>query len=252
MDNSEFLRHARKTIKSRLSVDDLVTKLVELVDETEKAENTLFKAIYDVYFLYFPEAAALLQDRDTFIKTASEGILREDVANRLGMSKDSMGYDLDEGSIQLLTSQVNELMNLSLMMDMVKKHLEDTMSKNYPNLAAIAGGMVGARLLDLSNGITKLAFMPSSKIQILGAEKTLFMRRKGRKASPKYGVIFKNPLIEGAAQTVRGRIARALSSKISLAAKTDQFSGEDRSASIAKDLAEEIKRITDGAKKSSR
>ena len=252
MDNSEFLRKARETIKSQLSVDDLVTKLVELVDETEKAENTLFKAVYDAYFLYFPEAAALMQDRDVFIRTVSVSVLRGDVAKILSISSDSMGYDFDDGSIQLMTSQVNELNNLAMLMNMAKKHLEDTMFRNYPNLTTIAESMVGARLLQLGNGINKLAFMPSSKIQVLGAEKALFQRRRGQKASPKYGVIFKNPLIEGSAQDVRGKIARALSSKISLAAKTDFFSKEDKSEAIRKELTEEIKRITDGAKKSNR
>jgi len=63
--------------------------------------------------------------------------------------------------------------------------------------------------------------LPSSTIQILGAEKALFRHlTKGTKA-PKHGVIFAHELIQKA--TNKGKAARNLASAIAKAAKLDYF-----------------------------
>ncbi len=43
-----------------------------------------------------------------------------------------------------------------------------------PNLAALTGDLVGARLISHAGSLTNLAKYPASTIQILGAEKALF------------------------------------------------------------------------------
>ena len=43
-----------------------------------------------------------------------------------------------------------------------------------PNLAALIGEMVGARLISHAGSLTNLAKCPASTVQILGAEKALF------------------------------------------------------------------------------
>ncbi len=253
MDNLEYIRRARKTLKGGLSLGDLITKLVNLIDETEQAENTLFEAIYDLYFMYYPEAAVLLRERDKFIEIVSGGVERIDVGNALKISTDSMGYELSADDRSLLNLHVNEIKNLSDMRNFTKTYLDKLIHDNYRNLYEIASYMIAARLIMLSGGIRQLAFMPSSKIQILGSEKALFSHFKKGKSSPKYGVIFKNPAIESAPQEKRGKIARALASQISMAAKLDFFSKRDDSVNLREKLEKEISRITEnGTKKNNR
>lgn len=253
MDNSEYIKRAKKRLKEGLSLGDFITKLVNLIDETERSENTLFEAVYDMYFMYYPEATAILKERDKFIEALAAGSERGVVAKSLGIPSESMGYDLSNEDKAIFDLNLNELKNLSDLKNLTKNYLDKIIAENYKNLYKIAGSMVAARLIMLSGGIKELAFMPSSKIQILGAEKALFSHFKKGKSSPKYGVIFKNPMIEGAPQEKRGRIARALASKIGLAAKMDEFSKEDISEKLQKDLDKEIDRIMkDGTKKSSR
>lgn len=43
-----------------------------------------------------------------------------------------------------------------------------------PNLSALIGEMVGARLISHAGSLTNLAKYPASTVQILGAEKALF------------------------------------------------------------------------------
>jgi nucleolar protein 56 len=253
MDNSDYIKRAKKTIKERLSIGDLITKLVNLIDETEKSENTLFEAVYDFYFMYYPEAAALLKERDSFIKLLTVNQDRKEVAAALNIPENSMGYDLSIDDKSILNLQINELKNLSDLRSFTKSYLEKIIMDNYPNLYNIGGDMVSARLIMLSGGIKRLAFMPASKLQVLGAEKAMFLHQRKGKSSPKYGVIFKNPTIEGAPQDKRGKLARALASKLSLAAKMDLFTKKGVSENLKIEFDKEVKRIlNDGTKKDRR
>jgi nucleolar protein 56 len=71
-----------------------------------------------------------------------------------------------------------------------------------------------------------LARLPSGTVQILGAEKAFFHHLKTGAPSPKHGHIFMHPWISRSPRWVRGKIARMLAGKISIAAKIDAFEGE--------------------------
>ena len=86
--------------------------------------------------------------------------------------------------------------------------------------------MLGARLISLAGSLEKLAEFPSSTIQVIGASKALFKHLRARAPSPKHGIIYSHPLINTAPWWVRGKIARAVAAKLSLAARIDFYSGE--------------------------
>jgi nucleolar protein 56 len=107
----------------------------------------------------------------------------------------------------------------------------------------MTGPLIGARLISIAGGINRLAIMPASTIQILGAEKALFRFRKEGGKPPKYGVIFQHPYIKKSSREKRGKIARIFASKISIAAKADVFTKKDISKDLMKDLNNRIKEI---------
>jgi nucleolar protein 56 len=73
--------------------------------------------------------------------------------------------------------------------------------------------------------LSRLAFLPASAVQVLGAEKALFKHLRNKNIpSPKHGIIFQHARISSSPKSVRGKIARALANKLSLAAKADAFS----------------------------
>jgi nucleolar protein 56 len=120
----------------------------------------------------------------------------------------------------------------------LQDQIEKDMKKIAPNTSEIIGPLIGARLISLAGGIQKMAMMPASTIQILGAEKALFRFKKEGGRPPKHGVIFQHPTINCAPKTERGKIARLLATKISTAIKADVFTKRD----IADDLQQDIKR----------
>jgi len=92
-----------------------------------------------------------------------------------------------------------------------------------PNLAALIGETVGARLIAHAGSLVNLAKFPASTVQILGAEKALFRAIKTHGNTPKYGLIYHSTFIGRAGKTNKGRISRYLANKCSVATRIDCF-----------------------------
>merc|ERR1711871_1070611 len=105
-------------------------------------------------------------------------------------------------------------------------YLEDKMSTVAPNLSALIGEIIGARLISHAGSLTNLAKYPATTVQILGAEKALFRALKTKGNTPKYGLIFHSSFIGRAQQKNKGRISRYLANKCSIASRIDCFSDE--------------------------
>ena len=90
-----------------------------------------------------------------------------------------------------------------------------------PNLSALAGPILAARLISRAGSLAYLAWMPSSRLQVMGAEKSLFKHLKGHAPSPKHGIIYRHPAVIGSTRRLRGRAARTLAAKLAIAARLD-------------------------------
>ncbi len=107
----------------------------------------------------------------------------------------------------------------------LQEFVEETARENARNISTLIEPLLAARLISLAGGMEKLAKMPASTIQVIGAEKALFKHLRMGTQPPKHGLIFQSPLINGAPLHQRGKIARALATKLSIASKADWFTG---------------------------
>jgi nucleolar protein 56 len=116
------------------------------------------------------------------------------------------------------------------------------MEEEAPNTKAVAGTLLGARLIAIAGSLQNLAMRPASTIQVLGAEKALFRSLKTGARPPKHGLIFQHALLHDAKRWQRGKIARVLAGKLAIAARIDAFGGkyvgDALKADINKRLAE--------------
>lgn len=119
------------------------------------------------------------------------------------------------------------------------KYIENEMKKELPNVSLITTPILGARLLSSAGSKRKLAIMPSSTIQVLGAEKALFAHIKKKAKPPKHGHLFNHPLIQKLPKNKRGRAARIIAGKIAIAAKKDYFS-KNFDDTLLKDIEKKI------------
>ena len=111
-----------------------------------------------------------------------------------------------------------------------------------PNLSALSGPVLAARLISLAGGLGGLARKPSGTVQVLGAEDALFAHLRGQGSSPKHGIIYTHEYVRHTRPEERGSAARALAGKLSIAARIDHYSGERR-PELDEELDERIRRI---------
>jgi len=137
----------------------------------------------------------------------------------------------------------NTLFTVDKEIKRLEKQIDIDMNKIAPNTSKIVGSLVGARLISLAGGIQKLAVLPASTVQILGAEKALFRFKKEGGKPPKHGVIFQHPLINRSLKAERGKIARLLAIKIAIAVKADVFTKRDISNDLKEELNKRVKEI---------
>jgi nucleolar protein 56 len=126
--------------------------------------------------------------------------------------------------------------------DAMRAFIERETPEVAPNLAALAGPVLAARLVALAGGLETLAKKPSGTVQVLGAEDSLFAHLRGHAPSPKHGVIFTHEYVRGTRPDKRGSAARTLSGKLAIAARVDHYSGE-RKPELDEELRERIQRI---------
>merc|ERR1711887_26953 len=141
-------------------------------------------------------------------------------------ARKSVGMDISDIDLMNVEYFANQVVELADYRKELQEYLRSKMSAVAPNLAALIGDVVGARLISHAGSLTNLAKYPASTVQILGAEKALFRALKKRGNTPKYGLIFHSTFIGRAAQKNKGRISRYLANKASIASRLDCFSEE--------------------------
>lgn len=124
-----------------------------------------------------------------------------------------------------LASARRALAQLYLDIQAARRDLEATVDATMPgraaNLSQLLGPELAARLISQAGGLARLARLPSSTVQVLGAEKAFFAHLRGTASPPRHGLLFLHPSIQSARRPQRGKLARALAGKVSIAARMD-------------------------------
>ncbi len=241
--------------------DRLAIQAVHAIDDINKMINLLASRVREWYGLHFPEADRLIEDHKFFLELVSNIGTRQEVfnaltkgkvkfpkqleANLLRSAQDSVGAELSEFDITTIQQLSNAALDLSTRKDELEAYITKIMQDVAPNIQGLAGSLLGARLIALAGGLDRMAKMPSSTIQVLGAEKALFRYLRTKTLPPKHGIIFQFPEIHQSPRWQRGKIARALAGKLAIAARVDAFRGQY----IADDLRKNLLNTVDEIKK---
>jgi nucleolar protein 56 len=218
--------------KSReVKKDRIIMQVIGTLDELERDINIFIERTREWYGLYNPEAVRQESNHEKLLKSIAEGAQK---------AEDSAGMGFTEEDLKQLRDFSRPLLELYTQKAQLAKYLERLAREEMPNTSAVAGEMMAARLLVLSGGLEKLSRMPSSTIQLLGAEKALFRHLKGGGKSPKYGILFFHPYIQKAPDELKGKVARMLAAKITMAARIDFFSKTDRSVELKRGLEAQL------------
>lgn len=239
------LSHSYSRCKVKFNVhrvDNMIIQSIALLDQMDKDLNTFAMRVREWYGWHFPELvkisgdnyifaklAHLIQHKETLDETKLPAM--EEILMDAGKAKDvleaarmSMGQEISEVDMLNISRFALRVVKLSEYRKNLHNYLIKKMNDCAPNLSALIGEQVGARLISKAGSLTNLAKYPASTVQILGAEKALFRAMKTKGNTPKYGLIFHSTFIGRAAPKNKGRISRYLANKCSIASRVDCFS----------------------------
>lgn len=236
-----------KIKKESASEDKHLIQAVNSIDEIDEAISKLIERIREWYALYFPEMD-VIKNNETYIRLISQNKTKEEIlkAKPEAFPKDFIDLedDINPIDLEIMNNYANSIFELQKSRKNIEEYIDQKMQDIAPNLRLLVGSTLGAKLISHAGGIKRLAMYPSSTVQIMGAEKALFRHLKSGDRPPKYGLIYQHPQVRGAKWWNRGKIARMLAGKISLAVRRDVFT-----KTIDENVAEEFKSKVDEIEK---
>jgi len=243
--------------------DMMIVHAVHVLEDLDKQVNMFYTRCREWYGLHFPELADLVDDLEDYMRIVAElgsrkNFDEEKLAKIVGSKKaeeimkkaeSSVGADLSPEDEEQVRGIAREGLRLIKLRREQERYIEELMSAEAPNISATAGPILGAKLISMAGGLEKLARLPASTIQVLGAEKALFRFFRTGRGAPKHGILFQSPLVHGSPKHLRGKIARALAAAIAIAAKIDYFTRVDRGAELREKLEKRLQEIREKCKK---
>ena len=254
-DQAEFNQHLTKVnieltkvqIKKAVERGSLIPNTINAIDELDKATNIFIERLREFYSMHFPEMNKATESNEKFAAMVEKFGNRANIddPNLKRLAEKSMGADFKEDDIRILQAFAHEISELYRLRDAMSKHSEKLLKEEAPNFTEIATPILAAKLISKAGSLQKISMMASSTVQLLGAEKALFrfLHSRGRGRSPRFGMIYNHPLIQSAPEKLKGKVARLLASKLSIAAKMDFYSKKYQADKMKKELEAKVKEI---------
>ncbi|KAK7061314.1 hypothetical protein R3P38DRAFT_3383539 [Favolaschia claudopus] len=238
------LSHSLSRFKLKFSpdkVDTMIVQAIALLDDLDKEINIYAMRVKEWYGWHFPEMAKIIVDNIAYAKviramgfrtnassTSFAAILPEDLEEILKAAAEiSMGTEISDSDITHIHSLCDQVISISTYRTQLAEYLRNRMNAIAPNLTALVGELVGARLISHAGSLLSLAKHPASTVQILGAEKALFRALKTKHDTPKYGLIYHASLIGQAPPKLKGKMARMVATKAALSIRVDALTDLD-------------------------
>lgn len=232
------LSHSLSRHKLKFSpdkVDTMIVQAIALLDDLDKELNTYAMRVKEWYGWHFPEMGRIVNDNLAYARVILSMGMRTSAANAdlaeilpeeietavKAAAEISMGTEITTEDLENIQALAEQVVSFTEYRQQLSGYLSARMAAIAPNLTALVGDLVGARLIAHAGSLMNLAKSPASTIQILGAEKALFRALKTKHDTPKYGLIYHASLIGQATGKNKGKIARMLATKAALGLRVD-------------------------------
>lgn len=236
--------------------DVFISQAINAIDDLTAQINLVHNRLIEWHGAHFPELGEYIKDIPQFFRLVNLIGDRNSVWPELNLSERKMERlkQFSEASLGAQISiddiiPIQELARLGSQLVNSKKELEEYIENAtmiiMPNITRLVGALIAARLLSHAGSLESLSRFPSSTMQLLGAEKALFRHLKTGERPPKHGIIFQSPRIHQAPFHQRGRRARALAGKLTIASRLDYFAGEDMGTGLEEDVEKRMNYISE-------
>ncbi len=253
------IRLSKAKLSAASGEKDLLAKnAIDAIDEVDKAINVLVMRAREWYSIHHPTLSELVQDQDQFAQIlmfcCGKASMTKECLERAGVQEDirgqvlkavagDIGADMREIDLAIIQSLARTIDGLHNTRREIESYVTTVMQKIAPNMTTLVGPLIGARLISLAGSLKELARKPSSTVQVYGAEKALFRSLKTGADPPKHGIIYRVTEVNSAPYWQRGKIARALAGKLSIAARIDAYAERDMGNSLRESFLSRVEEI---------
>ncbi len=256
MQREELLEQAKKKVQEELSGKDLrLMQAVKTLDDLDEAKSLLFERLREWFKLNFPSLE--LQNEESYCRVVAEFGAKEEfelvklqevvgekkALELLQAAERGYGAPFDLQDRKAAKGLAKRILELYFLRKELEEYISFEAQRTLKNISYLSDPLFAARLVTTAGGLHRLAKMPASMIQVIGAEKALFRHLRTGSRPPKHGVLFQTALISTASPEKRGRLARALAGKLAIAAKADYYSHEFIAPKLKEQLETRIKDI---------
>lgn len=214
----------------------LITRCNSLVREIDDEMMNIHRFVRDIYSKKFPELESIVVSPLDYLQ----------VVQRIGNTKDLTSIDfsdiLPNTAVMAITVTASmtagtvlprpELDKVMVACDEafilndckrdVLLYLESRMSGLAPNLSALLGAALAAKLITAAGGLLNLARMPAQNIMLVGSQKKALLGMS-TSAFHTQGIIMMSDLILSTPMEFRNRAVKLVAGKCGLAARVDSF-----------------------------
>jgi len=227
-DDSSLLQEAslklaeRGVSASAANPDIRLEHLIRATEEMRAAHNTLESRIVEWAGLFLPSLDLDLNRNQIAAAVASSSNMPE-AAQCLKVT--SAEVEMGEKEWSGIHSLATSVMNLATDVEKMEESVRELSNNHMPSLSLLLGPLLAAKLCTTARGRSRLASLPASTIQVLGAEKAFFMHIRQGTPPPKHGHIFQHTWVCRSPKWTRGSISRMLAAKAAIAVRVDHFGG---------------------------
>jgi hypothetical protein len=210
---TKCIEEARTRIQKKILIDNLLIFLSRIHEDLSRN----------------PDAKVFGRCKDLFIAinpyTTYEGndilkFFRKDFECRHGMEL----TDQEKHFVQTIFNELSNEYTFSdgkVMKGRIKGMITKLCEKYLPNSMEVIEPIILCKLIAASRGIDRMKNLPSSTIQLLGAEQALFRHKTKGTRSPKYGLLYYSRSIQ--TEEDKGKAARQRANKLAISIKVDYF-----------------------------
>ncbi|KAG2446240.1 hypothetical protein HXX76_000832 [Chlamydomonas incerta] len=151
------------------------------------------------------------------------------------------GKPLDEEALGRVMQGCDMAVQLDEDKRTILHFVESKMNKVAPNLSAVVGTEIAAKLMGVAGGLLALSRMPACNVQVLGAKRRTLAGFSSTTAQPHQGFIFSCPIMATTPPALKNKAVRLIAAKSTLLARKDAY-GEDPSGAYGAAMHTEVVR----------
>ena len=144
-----------------------------------------------------------------------------------------------------LRAHARGVIDLAERLNLAEQATRTLAQQHVPTLSLLVGPLGAAKMVTLAGGRERLARMPSGSLQVLGASGAMAAHRRGAPPPKHSPMLFSLPQVSRSPRWVRGKIARYLAGKCSIAVRVDHFNGEPWGDEQIDEINQECQNIKD-------